>query len=169
MNRVLLPPDYQQVTGPLLFLAGPIKGAADWQSQAIAYLHEREPTLTIASPRTVRATDAYSATFSEDQYIAQAEWEHRHLEQAMWHGLVLFWFAPESQHFCDRAYAQTTRVEFGDALCRASQGQARLVVGGTPEYPGYKYARWRLQRLLPQAPFFPTLEETCLAALALLP
>ena len=169
MNRVLLPPEYQPVTEPLLFLAGPIKGAADWQSQAIAYLHGLEPTLTIASPRTVSATDAYSSTFSEDQYIAQAEWEHHHLEHARRHGVILFWFAPEAEHFCNRAYAQTTRVEFGDALCNASQGQAKIVVGGVPEYPGYRYAHWRLKRLLPEVQFFATLEETCLAALTLLP
>jgi hypothetical protein len=37
-GALILPPQYVTVEGPLVFLAGPIQGAPDWQREAIALL-----------------------------------------------------------------------------------------------------------------------------------
>lgn len=168
MGQILLPPSYEDVHDQLLFLAGPIKGARDWQSEAIAFLHAQRPGLLIASPRRPSVDSSYRGHFPDDERDAQNEWEFRHLEMAMRHGVVLFWFARELDHDCHRAFAQQTRIEFGDTLRLAHQGRGQIVVGGEEGCSGLRAARWRLNRLLPQATFHHTLADTCAAALAAL-
>ncbi len=53
MNEGLVfqPPEIAEVDGPLIFLAGPIQGAPDWQSEAISIIHDIDPAIAIASPR----------------------------------------------------------------------------------------------------------------------
>ena len=52
---ILLPPTYQDITGPVIFLAGPIQGAPLWQDQAITLLSTMAPHIHIASPRRGKA------------------------------------------------------------------------------------------------------------------
>lgn len=167
MGRILLPPTFEDFEGPLIFLAGPIKGALNWQGEAINLLQSLRPEDTIASPRTSDGTN-YGSRFSDQQQAAQIEWEFAHLERAMTHGVVLFWFAAEAQHFPERAYAQQTRVEFGDALRMAALGHARIVAGGEIGYPGLSTTKWRFNKMLRGHPFHDTLEATCRWALRIL-
>ena len=34
---LILPPEYVTIDGPLVFLAGPVQGAPDWQSRAVRW------------------------------------------------------------------------------------------------------------------------------------
>ncbi len=45
---LVLPPNDPEVTGPVIFLAGPIQGALDWQAEAIRQLGDRAH---VANPR----------------------------------------------------------------------------------------------------------------------
>ncbi len=49
--KVLTPPNYVNIDRPVLFLAGPIKGAVDWQSEAIKIVSQAELDIYIANPR----------------------------------------------------------------------------------------------------------------------
>ncbi len=50
-RRVITPPNYGPVEGPLVFLAGPVEGAVNWQAEALGRLGEHDPALAVANPR----------------------------------------------------------------------------------------------------------------------
>lgn len=47
----LQPPEIIKTEGPVIFLAGPIQGAPEWQADAGNLIHEINPTVIVASPR----------------------------------------------------------------------------------------------------------------------
>src|SRR5690242_6270198 len=100
-GTVLRPPHYSDMAGPIVFLAGPIQGAPDWQFEAVELLHAGDHRLNIASPRRLEAWN------TGNDYNEQVDWETHHLRQAAREGVILFWLAREAEHRCDRAYAQT--------------------------------------------------------------
>ncbi len=155
MNGVILsPPMYQRLSGPLIFLGGPIKGAPDWQADAIAYLHHRRPALHLANPRR----DPQEWEFSK---AAQADWERHHLKLASDQGVILFWCPGEGVHDCSRPYGQTTRFELGEWKVYHEFLGTKLVVGFEEGARGAFYARRRFSLDCPDVPLCSTLEETC--------
>src|SRR5579884_2152272 len=73
-ERVYMPVDYIPVTArkiPVIFLAGPIQGTGDWQSEARRLIHARRPEVIVASPRR-----AYLP--GEFDYGKQVDWETYH-------------------------------------------------------------------------------------------
>jgi hypothetical protein len=53
-ERVYVPVDYIPETAsktPVIFLAGPIQGTGDWQSEASKIIHTSRPEVMVASPR----------------------------------------------------------------------------------------------------------------------
>ena len=48
--KIILPPNYREFDEPLIFLAGPIKGAPRWQNEAIKILEKLSSEIVIASP-----------------------------------------------------------------------------------------------------------------------
>lgn len=152
---VVFPPQMIEITGTLAFLAGPIKGAERWQDEAIDYLQKEAPWLNVASPRLSldRAKD-----YSEDVYISQVDWETHYLRRAAMRGVIAFWFAKEQEHFCDRPFARTTRIEFGEWMAHHELTGAKVVVGFDPEFDGDKYIRHRLQAIR-SIPIGETLQE----------
>lgn len=163
-QNLLIPPADGEIVGPLVFLAGPITGAPDWQSTAIALIREADADLFVASPRRAVTNDG---DFTEDMYIEQVEWEHRHLARAAEHGVTLFWLAKESRHVCDRSYAQTTRFELGEAVTVHRLTGAKVVVGIEKGFTNERYLRKTIPAKMPGIPLFDSLEETCAAAVRL--
>jgi hypothetical protein len=160
-SRLLVPPEITPIDGPLVFLAGPIQGAPDWQSDAIALLQTLAPELHIASPRL-----AYlDGTFV---YERQVDWETHHLRLAARTGAILFWLAREVEHRCDRAYAQTTRFELAEWKRRHECEGVKLVVGIEHGFSGARYIRHRFAQDCPAVPICTSLEPTCRALLDLL-
>ena len=151
---LIVPPHYPPITGPLVFLAGPIQGAPPWQAEAIRLLNESAPHLHVANPRR----EYLSGEFEND---AQVDWETHHLRRAAADGAILFWLAREAAHDCGRAYAQTTRFELAEWKVRHERDGVRLVVGMDDGFPGAKYIRRRLARDCPRVPVCASLEETC--------
>lgn len=154
--RVIRPPDYPRINGPVIFLAGPIQGAPDWQSGAIEFL-KYDPNINIASPRTYT-----------DLKTDNTDWKHYYLNRAGRNGVILFWLAREEEHFCERAYAQTSRFElgrhFGLALCRK---KVNIVVGIEPGFLNEHYLRKTISKLAPSIAIFGAFDKTCLKALEL--
>lgn len=120
----------------MLFLAGPIQGAPDWQTEAIGILRKLQaPTseIYVANPRREYVDSSFD-------YEAQVSWERSHLRRAARFGAVLFWFAaqdPSISYDKNRSYAQTSRIEFGRVLgWRDYDRSVRLSIGIEPGYKG---------------------------------
>lgn len=164
MNRVHFPPDYVRDSAPLVFLAGPIQGAPDWQCKAVNILTSGSirKRIRIACPR--RPEDG-RGDFSPEKYNEQVDWEHYHLYRAGLHGTVMFWLAKELVHDCSRAYAQTTRFELGEAVALHATRGISVVVGIEEGFSNARYIRRTLAAKAPRIPVLPTLESTCTAAI----
>ncbi len=147
----------------LIFLAGPIQGARDWQTDAVRHIRDLSPTTVIASPRRLSQS---RGEFGEAMYREQVTWEHRHLEMAASHGTILFWLAREAEHRCDRSYAQTTRLELGIALGWHQFRGSRVVVGVEEGFSNARYIRHTLGIKYPDVPVLGDLQETCAAAVS---
>jgi hypothetical protein len=114
----------------LIFLAGPIQGAPNWQGEAIELLNTN---FHVANPRR----DGYDESFDKDKQI---EWEWDQLERAALHGGIIFWFAAQDfdlPYEEGRAYAQTTRIEFGEVFGWEKYNPAiNIAFGIDPDYEG---------------------------------
>lgn len=164
MGNVHFPPVVVRPERPVIFLAGPIQGAPDWQQVAIDYIRSHAPDVDVASPRR---PNAVKADFAEGGYYAQVEWETALLERAVKRGVVLFWGAKEADPIPGRAYAQTTRVEFGIHLVHAMYG-AWLAVGVEEGFSGARYWRYQVNKKTPWINVRSSLEATCADAITLI-
>lgn len=164
MGHVHVPPARATVTRPLIFLAGPIQGAPDWQERAIAFITAAAPDLDVASPRRPETKEG---EFGESDYITQVDWEHDHLAIAAETGATLFWLANEAHHVPGRSYAQTTRFELGEAVTLHRLTGARVVVGIDAGFTNARYLRRTIGKKTPRIPLCASLEETCRAAISL--
>jgi len=162
LGKIIIAPHYIEVFGPVIYLAGPMQGAADWQKEAIQYIHNKKPRLHIASPR--RPTLG-KVPFTEADFHEQVDWEHSYLQRASEKGVILFWLAKEAQHRCDRAYAQTTRFELGEAAVLHKFTGTKVVVGIENGFSGTRYIRKTLSKKYPQILVYDNLKETCDAAI----
>lgn len=152
-------PDRKPIKGPLIFLAGPIQGAKNWQRDAAELIYAVYPDVSVASPRRDVFTDVGFI------YDEQVEWESYHLTKAGENGAVLFWLAREHEHDPERAYAQTTRFELGEWFDRHKKEGANVVVGIEEGFTGAKYIRKRASDETPGISIFDSLEDTCIAAI----
>jgi len=159
-----VPTDYveQEVKKPVLFLAGPNLGAEDWQAMAIEVIHQAVPQVIIANPRKEYPKGQYDSK-------SQRDWETYHLERAGANGVIMFWFAKEKEHLPDRAFAQTSRLEFGIWITEYKYNPAtvKLVVGIEPGFTGEEYIESKFEPY-PEVPVLSTFEETCQTAIDLL-
>lgn len=146
----------------MIFLAGPIQGAYKWQDQAIEIIQSKAPELNIASPRR---SISKKGDFTRVMFEEQVDWETHHLRKAGEKGAVLFWLAKESEHYCERAYAQTSRFELGEWKMRHERDKANLVLGIEYDFSGKHYIERRLSQDCPDVPICSRLEETCKKAI----
>ncbi len=163
-ERLYVPPQYIPETvssPPVIFLAGPIQGTADWQSAAAALIHARRPDVVVASPRRDYPPDTFD-------YGQQVDWETYHLRRAAEHGVILFWLARETEHIPSRAYAQTSRFELGEWKIRHERDGVKIVLGIEEGFSGAKYIRRRFAQDCPEVPILATLSETCARAVAII-
>jgi hypothetical protein len=112
MKYIESPTEYDG-DGPILFLAGGISDAEDWQRRFVRMLPCGD--YAVFNPRR--------AAFPAGDMVAEAEqiaWEHRYLQRAT---VVAFWFPPQT--LCPIAL-----FELG-ACCAAGKP---IVVGVDPQY-----------------------------------
>lgn len=140
---------------PVVFLAGPIQGAPDWQAQAAARLDD--PRWIVASPRR-----DYVGTGVEFVYERQVDWESAWLARAGATGVVLFWLAAQAAETPGRSYAQTSRFELGEWVAKARLlPDVRLAVGIDEGFGNARYIRRRLAQDLPDVTVVDTLGALC--------
>lgn len=161
-QRVYIPPEYVETERKgVVFLAGPIQGTYDWQSEASQIIQSLNPDVTIASPRR----EVLEENFDYDE---QVNWELHHLKHAGEKGAVMFWLARETQHNPERAFAQTSRIELGRWLERSRFLGYKLAVGIEEGFSGSKYIRKTIIEEFPNVPLLDSLPETCGRTLELL-
>ncbi len=171
-------PEAVEISGPLIFLAGPIQGAPLWHDEAILIIQKLDERVHVASPcRRKLKRSAFSASqsllrpsheFTNEMYNEQVDWETRYLTRAAEDGAIIFWLAKEHRHICARAYAQTTRFELGKWTERSRWMKAKLVVGIEKGFTNERYLRRVLAQECPDIPITDTLEATCNAAIQLI-
>lgn len=152
---IIVVPEIKEIDGQLVFLAGPIQGAEDWQRKAIDLISRRCPSFNIASPRG----DYSKRKFD---YDVQVDWETHYLALASKSGAILFWLAKEKEHICDRAYAQTTRFELAEWMTKYNFNKnINLSVGIEPGFSGERYLRKRIGQDCSEIVIYSTLEDVC--------
>ncbi len=118
----------------IVFLAGPIKGAPDWQAQAIKDLADLD--VYVANPRRENVVN-----FNLD---LQVNWESRFLAAA---DVIMFWIPPKETDVSGRDYAQTSRFELAEWMAKTHYNHTRkqVVVGIDDAFFGKSYIVKRLQ------------------------
>ena len=159
-EKVILPPNSIEVEGPIIFLAGPIRGAQDWQGEAIKIIHRINPQISIASPRREYLD-------GEFVYERQVDWETKYLRRSAKNGVILFWLSKEFEHDHGRAYAQTSRFELAEWKMRHEHDGAKLVIGIEDGFTGARYIRRRFSQDCPNVLILNSLEDTCKKAVEL--
>ena len=153
--------------GPLFFLAGPLGGGGDWQSDMCAALLQCVPTgFTAVLPYGLEdrpATDPSHAAFpltalpAEAFTARQLPWERAYLDAAAGaqpppgsstpcRGCLVFWLPQESASHPKGPghgpYAQDTRGELGEWRGRLMSNRSlRVVVGGEEGFRGFDTVR----------------------------
>lgn len=168
MNRTIRPPNYlETLPDKMIFLAGPIQSAEDWQETARRTIHLMAPNIYVASPRRLEADNYKNKDFTEEMFNEQVDWETYHLRKAADKGAILFWLAKEYRHLCDRAYAQTTRFELAEWKINHENTKCNLVLGIEDEFTGSRYIKRRFMQDCPDVPISSSLEDACMAAVVL--
>lgn len=154
-ERLLLqPPEIVGVDRPVVFLAGPIQGAPDWQSEAAATIHDIDPLVIVASPRKQYT----EGTFVYEQ---QVDWETHFLRTAGRIGAIGFWLAAQTIETPGRAYAQTSRFELAEWKMRHEYEGAHLTVGIEEGFGNARYIRRRFSQDCPDVTITDSLPEMC--------
>jgi hypothetical protein len=159
-GKLILPPEIVEIDAPLIFLAGPIQGAKNWQEEAIKLIWDKNSEINIVSPRREYLD-------KEFVYEKQVDWETHYLREASKNGIILFWLAKEAEHNCKRAYAQTSRFELAEWKVRHERDGAKLVVGIEEGFTGARYIRRRFLQDCPNIPILDFLEQVCNVAVGL--
>ena len=171
MSKLIIPKTYvQDVGAPLIFLAGPIRTAPNWQDEAIELLLSQEPRLAIASPRRgVRDKIAkYIAKGDENYFPRQRAWERHYLNVASKTGAILFWMPEEEKHQCDIVYGAMTRIELGQWMTNYRNDKSvRLCFGSDGKFPSLHTIEYDLKIDAPDKEVKKTLAETCAEAIKL--
>lgn len=83
-RRFYTPVEYikSEITRPVIFLAGPIQGAADWQSEAARIIKRLNRNVIVASPRRDYKPEEFD-------YGGQVDWETFHLRRAGENGAIM--------------------------------------------------------------------------------
>lgn len=154
----------------LLFLAGPIIGASQWQKAAIEHIEKANPNITIANPRREELKE-----LTRDDWVVQVEWETSHLRLASAKGAIMFWLSAEDEHKCDNPFAKTTRFELAEWLTHYKyrkihkpENKIKLILGVDDKFSGRDYIIYRVFDDCPEFVVATTLEETCQLAVAAL-
>tara|TARA_Y100000310_G_C20691747_1_gene822741 strand:+ start:1771 stop:2295 length:525 start_codon:yes stop_codon:yes gene_type:complete len=173
MARVIIPKIWVPLDKPFIYLAGPIRGAPNWQDEAIVKLVNMDPNVTIVSPRRdVRpAIEPYIAQGTEDAFPRQRAWERQYMDMAMIRnqGVIMFWLPEEKDHRCEKSYALITSFELGYVLASHTYKRPiKFCVGTDGKYPEFKVIDFDLEVDAPRVPIHNTLETTCQQALSLM-
>lgn len=135
MNK-LITPKYGII--PSVFLAGPVRGAINWQREVIDCLYKHtECRIDIFNPRVDSTIDE---DFTEEEQAVQTAWETYYLNKAD----IIAFYLPAPAENAGRHYAKASRFELGEWAAKHKQLNKRLVVTMADDFPGNTYLRQKL-------------------------
>lgn len=177
--KLLLPRtlvDFNEATDTVFFLAGPIKGANDWQKDAIKLLQKYAHTphdggnIYVVCPSiykpnhelySLRTTGIIKESHTKKQKkttTSRTDWERHHLEIASRLGCIIFWLGKEDKKNPrkreDGPYARDTYGELGEWRARIyyewkyGHTQINLVIGAHPDFPGLEQIERNFKRMV---------------------
>jgi hypothetical protein len=170
MSNLILPNHEIEVTKPVIFLAGPIRSAPEWQEEAIKYLLTNFKNLdfNIASPTRETKIGGEYLLPGEKKFLRQRAWERHYLNLAADNGAILFWLPGEATHDCNKVYGAITRMELGQWMTNYRHDPSKKVCFGTDgKFPEMRTIEYDLELDCPDKKIFGTLEETCNEAIRL--
>jgi hypothetical protein len=166
MPELLLPPDESTVHyNKVVFVAGPIQGAPDWQAEACTKLLSIVPDDTlVCCPRKEYELGSFI-------YERQVDWESKWLKMAALHGVIMFWLAAQTKETPGRSYGQTSRFELGEWFGHkysTDKYPLNLIVGIEPGFGNERYIRRRISQanecvLQSEILVLDSLDKTCQA------
>jgi len=162
LNLFIQPPEIVQLdTDRVIFLAGPIQGAPDWQSEAAKTIHSIDSSIVVASPRKAYKPDEFV-------YEKQVDWETHFLRLSGKNGVVIFWLPKQIAETPGRSYAQTTRFELAEWKMRHEHDGSRIIIGIQDGFGNERYIRRRFGQDDPDVVITDSLEDLCRRAVELL-
>ncbi len=169
MSGVIIPKSRVLIKYPLIFLAGPIRGAPNWQDEAIIRLISMEKDIIVASPRRgIRKNFSDYVINGSGDFPRQRAWERHYLDIASQNGAILFWLPGESEHNCSKSYGAMTRIELGQWMTRSRyESNLRWCIGSDGKFSEIDTISYDLGLDVPSKKIFGSLEETCDEALRL--
>ena len=171
MGGLIIPKTYiEEPSFPLIYLAGPIKGAPKWHDEAIEFLLSHNPDLTIASPQKEikQNLSAHLLKGDESYFSRQRAWERHYLSLASDSGAILFWLPGEETHRCEKSYGAMTRIELGQWMTNYRDDRfLGLAIGTDGKFSEIDTIKYDLSLDAPDKKIYSTLEETCSEALRL--
>lgn len=167
MNERLFiqPPEIAEANERIVFLAGPVQGAPEWQPEAAQLIHDIDDSIIVASPRRDYEKDGIDFVYEK-----QVNWEKEFLKRAGEAGVIAFWLADQVTPTPGRAYGQTSRFELGEWYARHEIMGAKLVIGSEPNFGNIRYFKQKFStnEATQDVPFVDSLPELARTAVELL-
>lgn len=140
---------------PLYFLAGPVRGAGNWQQKASRLIFRKRRRAIVVTPvraghndlDALRASGLLPDGLVMDRFPNQTLWERHYLElagdpKAHAAGCIIFWLPEESTtepHPGPEPYAMDSRGELGEWRGRMmGRPDLRIVIGAEPGFLGLR-------------------------------
>ncbi len=134
---------------PVIFLAGPLNSAPQWQRQASCMIFNRMKKVTVCSPRMI----SHEEQGCDYTFTRQRAWERYYMDRAAEYGTILFWMPEvDPQHdYKGLTYGATTRFELGEWMTRASLDKSiNVEIGAQEGFNTIHTIAYDMQRLLPE-------------------
>ena len=148
----------------VIFLAGPIRDAPQWQVEAFKLLQKYNFDGYVAAP--VRSLEInLPFMVSNELFPRQLKWEQYYLKRASIKGCILFWLPLRKTFKFKKAYARDTFGELGEWRGRSMCSNCNIVIGGEDEFDGFDMIKRNYQAHSPSMKFYNSLEDTIKAAI----
>ena len=155
-------------SGPIIFLAGPVRGGGDWQWRAFQLLRKHLRRFSAVSPCRYHGNHPvweYEAHGKLEAFDRQLTWERYYLDEAAKSGCILFYLPVESidsPHPGPEPYGMDTRGELGEWRGRMMHGETnRVVIGAEAGFHGLSQIQRNFNKALKRKfVIHSTLEET---------
>lgn len=157
---------------PILFLAGPIRNAPPWHSEAVRIVDAQKWSGFIASPAHKLEADLLDLIEPDkDEYNVfprQRAWEQHYMYKAARSGCIMFWLCKEVavKQFPNKVYAHITMLELGKWIERKKiYPQTKLTIGTDGEFPELSTIEFEIKTELPGFVIHRSLRATVEAAI----
>ena len=168
MQNIIMPKTrIKELQTPLIFLAGPIRGAPNWHDDAIEIILSSAKNITVASPsRALKESLRGHLLNGDESFHGQRAWERYYLDIASRNGTIMFWLPGEENHNCEKAYGAMTRIELGQWMTNYKHDKSlRIVMGSDGKFSELDTIKFDLSLDAPDKRILGSLEATCLEAI----